>query len=76
MYLLFGILPAILIRYVFFNEQMSVKFAIIYSIIFFITISAIIHYLEVESEILNTTILPFITIASFFILRATDWHKR
>ncbi|MCC7093428.1 MAG: hypothetical protein IT277_04485 [Ignavibacteriaceae bacterium] len=63
---LLGVVPAILIRWVFVKKQISMGISIIYTVAILIIIAAILHYMEVKSM----TLAGAVAAASFFILRA------
>ena len=62
---LLGVVPAILIRWVFVKKQISMGISISYTAAILIIITAILHYMEVKSM----TLAGAVAATSFFILR-------
>lgn len=71
--ILLAVIPAILIRCVIFKKQLSIVFAIIYSIAIWIFVGAVLYY---YMEVKNTGLSGFTGVASFFILRAKSQDEK
>lgn len=70
---LLSVVPAILIRWIFLKKQLSIEFAIIYSIAIWIIIGAILYY---YFETKNLGLSGFAAVASFFILRTKSQDEK